>query len=262
MQTKIEPVMLALFYVCLSLCLLAAAQPLLAQGRPQVGRVEQAGGLAWAIPPGGTERTLATSDPIFEGDSIITASDGELLIRMVDDAVIAVRANTRFTVTRYQFASRERVKESASLLSITRGALRTVTGLIGRQNPRNFQVGTTTATIGVRGTDFETVVIEEDTPDVQAGTYQKVNTGATVVTDLKTGQTLDVAAGQVAFAALNLAAAAQGLGLLNNIPAVFRPGRYDNLLQAAADLLQRQLLQQVPGNLRQFVPNLPGLFGR
>ena len=232
-----------------------------AQAQPRaVGRVEQAAGLAWAIPPGSAERTLSRGSAINEGESIVTASDGELLIRMVDDAVIAVRANTRFTVSRYEFAGRERVKESTSLLSITRGALRTVTGLIGRQNPRGFQVGTSTATIGVRGTDFETVVVEEDTAEAAAGTYQQVTSGATVVTDLKTGQTLDVNAGQVAFAALNIAAAAQGLGLLNNVPAVFRPGRYDNLLQSAADLLQQQLLKQVPGNLRQFMPNLPGLF--
>jgi hypothetical protein len=249
--------LLRLFWLLVAACVVAPSA--LAQQQP-VGRVEQAAGLSWAIPPGAAERSLARGDSIFEGESIVTASDGELLIRMVDDAVIAVRANTRFTVSRYQFAGRERVKESSSLLSITRGALRTVTGLIGRQNPRGFQVGTSTATIGVRGTDFETVVLEEDTPEAAAGTYQQVTSGATVVTDLKSGQTLEVSAGQVAFAALNIAATAQGLGLLKNVPAVFRPGRYDNLLQAAADLLQQQLLKQVPGNLRQFVPNLPGLF--
>jgi hypothetical protein len=241
----------------LALVLLLACAQALAQTR--VGTLEQVAGLAWAIPPGGTERTLARGDALFEGDTVVTASDGELLLRMIDDAVIAVRAGTRFTITRYQFAGRERTAESASVLSLVRGALRTVTGVIGRQNPRGFQLGTTTSTIGVRGTDFETLVLEEDTPEAPAGTYQRVNSGATVVTDLKTGQSLDVSAGQVAFAALNIAAAAQGFGLLRNVPPVFRPGRYDNLLQAAADLLQQQLLRQAPSQLRQLLPGLPGL---
>ena len=254
-STRTAPLPAAALVIAAAL-LLAAAQVF---AQPRAGALEQATGLAWAIPPGGTERTLARGDALFEGDTVVTSADGELLLRMVDDAVIAVRPNTRFTIARYHFTGRERATESASVLSLVRGALRTVTGVIGRQNPRGFQLGTTTSTIGVRGTDFETIVLEEDTAQAQAGTYQRVNSGATVVTDVKTGRSLEVGAGQVAFAALDVAATVQGFGLLRNVPPIFRPGRYDNLLQATADLLQQQLLRQAPSQLRQLLPSLPGL---
>jgi hypothetical protein len=230
-----------------------------------IGTVEQSAGRVLASLPGQPERALVKGARVFESDLVVTGPDGEAMIRMIDDAVLAVRPDTRFTFARYRFVARDRPAQSSSLVELARGALRTVTGLIGRTNPTGYQVRTTTATIGVRGTDHETLVLEHDSAEGSAGTYERVHSGATVVTDDQ-GQTIVVSAGQVAFAASTLIAGASRLGLLHQVPAMFRVGRYDNLLEAAGALLQRsleqQLRQNLPGPLQQLVPRLPNLFGR
>jgi OmpA-OmpF porin, OOP family len=57
---------------------------------------------------------------------------------------------------------------------------------------------TSTATIGIRGTDIEIVVSEEAVQDNNPGTYLKVNTGAAVLTAVD-GAAVDVTPGEVAY---------------------------------------------------------------
>jgi len=40
-------------------------------------------------------RAIPIEQPIFEGDTIITGNDGQLQVHMNDDAIIAVRANSK-----------------------------------------------------------------------------------------------------------------------------------------------------------------------
>lgn len=49
------------------------------------------------------------------------------------------------------------VTEDCGLLAV-RGALRSISGWIGKINPRGYRVTTPTVTIGIRGTDHETTV--------------------------------------------------------------------------------------------------------
>lgn len=82
-------------------------------------------------------------------------------------------------------------------MSLLKGAVRSITGWIGKYNNSAYRITTPTATIGIRGTDHETTVIANGNGD-EPGTYDSVNEGSTV---LKTPQGVaEVTPGKFAFA--------------------------------------------------------------
>jgi hypothetical protein len=138
-----------------------------------------------------------------------------------------------------------------------------VTGLIGKRNPQNFRIKTVTATIGVRGTDFEVVVVDKERSGAEAGTYNKVFQGATFL-DNNQGGRVEIGAGQVAFSPMDALQMAKRFGLLKQVPDVFFNGRYDNLLNALQDeafnRLNSELGGKLPSELRNVLPKLGDFF--
>jgi len=117
-----------------------------------------------------------------------------LPILTVDGGIVALRPDTVFRVDQYRAQGDDADKMFMSLL---KGAMRSITGWIGKHNNAAYLVTTPTATIGIRGTDHETVVIEPGGAD-EPGTYDTVNEGSTV---LKTAQgEAEVTPGKFAFA--------------------------------------------------------------
>jgi len=78
-----------------------------------------------------------------------------------------------------------------------------ITGIIGKQDKERYHLHTPTATIGIRGTDHEPMVVlpplPGETSTIPPGTYDKVNVGATILTT-QAGVTM-IAPNQVGFAA-------------------------------------------------------------
>ncbi len=63
-------------------------------------------------------------------------------------------------------------------INLTLGAIRYVTGDVGKVRPQNVAIKTPTATIGIRGTDIEIVAKIRRLRSMQpAGTYVRVNRG-------------------------------------------------------------------------------------
>ena len=89
-----------------------------------------------------------------------------------------MRPNTLVKIDAYS-ANGDATDNSAILL--IRGALRSVTGWIGKLNAKRYRITTPTATIGIRGTDHETIYIEEGEakPGEVPGTHDLVHHGAT-----------------------------------------------------------------------------------
>jgi hypothetical protein len=121
----------------------------------------------------GKLRVPGKGDRIEPGDSISTGRDGEIHVHMDDNGLIALRANTYLKVEAYKA---DGGSDDNAVFRLLRGSFRSITGWIGKNNPKKYSVRTATATVGIRGTDHETLVIGEG-PD--AGTYDKVNTGET-----------------------------------------------------------------------------------
>lgn len=125
----------------------------------------------------GSSRSLANGDPVCVGDTITTSQSASAQIRMADGGLVAIRPQTQLKIEK--FAYRGSSKDN-SLLLLTRGACRIVTGNIGKQYPENDLLKTPAATIGVREADHEVAVISPGKGgSYPSGTYDKVNHGTT-----------------------------------------------------------------------------------
>ncbi len=136
--------------------------------------------------------------PIRSGDRIRTGEDGRVQLRFADGALVSIQPRSEFHVEEWAYGGgRER-----SLLGLTRGALRAVSGRIGKRSPDDWRLTTPTATIGIRGTAFsvaETVCPASGCPaGSEPGLVVAVTEGRVVVSnaagsvDVPAGATLRV----------------------------------------------------------------------
>ncbi|MBE0616140.1 MAG: FecR domain-containing protein [Burkholderiales bacterium] len=164
-------------------------------------------------------RALQKGAEINEGDRIVTAASSSAQIKMVDGGFIAIRPNTDMSFDTYRYNGKEDGSESA-VVSLLQGGFRTITGIIGHTNKHNYHIKTATATIGIRGTDHEPMVILAPPPGQIAiappGTYDKVNVGvAFIQTD---AGSVDIQRNQVGFAPVTKGAPV----ILPNIPPFYK----------------------------------------
>lgn len=136
--------------VLLVLCTLFFASS--ARAADAIAHLDFAFGKPTATGADGTVRTLAKKSEIFQGDSIQTG-DGRIQIRFTDGSYMALQPNTLFKVDEYKWNGKADGSEKASY-NLTKGSLRTITGLIGHANKKAYEIRTPTATIGIRGTAF------------------------------------------------------------------------------------------------------------
>jgi len=214
--------------VALCLPLLAAAQP-----QPRVaGKIELAEGIARIQDRNRRERRPAVGEQVFEGDAIATAPKAELHLRMADGASFIVRERTRITITAYVADGGD---SDRSLIDLAEGALRAITGWIGKHNRANYAVRTPLVTIGVRGTDHEPTHLIQGDPRGKAGSYDKVNAGLAVMNSPQ--GSVEIPANKAAF----LSPGGVPPQLLEAIPEFFKPGRYEQEFTARAQQVQRAL---------------------
>ncbi|MBI5275525.1 MAG: FecR domain-containing protein [Burkholderiales bacterium] len=138
--------------------LLAAAAPL--QAQTVAGEVEFSRGVGFAQTPGQTARTLGKGLPLREGDRLTTSEGASAIVKLADGTRMTVRPNSEVVLSQYQF--KENAPDNGMLMQLVRGGFRAVTGLISKGGPNAARVQTNTATIGIRGTDFDARVCRGD----------------------------------------------------------------------------------------------------
>jgi FecR protein len=146
----------------------------------------------------GAASQVAQGAPLRAGDLIETATGAELHAQFDDGGYLAVRPGSSVRIDRYVAQGDS---SDVAAFELLRGALRSVTGWIGKiGSTRQYQLRAGTATIGVRGTDHEVVYVpdSEATPDAPAGIHNRVNEGATVLSNER-GQ-VQIAQGTAGFA--------------------------------------------------------------
>lgn len=134
----------------LLLALLGLSSPVLAQ---TVGEVEFARGAGFAQGSNQTPRTLGKGLVLNEGDRLTTSDGAAAIIKMADGTRMTVRPNSELVIQQFKF--REAATDNSMVMSLLRGGLRAVTGLISKNSPEAAKLRTVTATIGIRGTDFD-----------------------------------------------------------------------------------------------------------
>ena len=102
-----------------------------------------------------TDKTViqATKDAELNAGDTIETKDGRLQLALIDGGKVSLQPNTIYKINKYEFTGKEDGTEYA-FTELIKGGLRTVSGLVGHKNRDRYQLKTTAATIGIRGTEF------------------------------------------------------------------------------------------------------------
>ncbi|EDZ63465.1 hypothetical protein SMGD1_1728 [Sulfurimonas gotlandica GD1] len=105
---------------------------------------------------------LSLGDKLQEKDTIVTNDKAKVQIIFKDETIVTIGKNSNFSINEYLF---EDSQEPVAKFGMLKGAMRAITGRIGKVAPDKFMVKTKTATMGIRGTNFSLLVGED-------GSYQ------------------------------------------------------------------------------------------
>jgi hypothetical protein len=168
------------------------------------------------------DRQPARGGEVREGETILTGAGALVQIRLADGGLLSIRAETEMKFDRFSHAG-ENDRESSMFISLLKGGFRSVTGLIGQLNRDGYRITTPSATIGIRGTDHEPVVVPPPppgvTPQVPPGTYDRVYSGETLMQN-RQGVIQNVGPGQVGFISILGTAPV----ILPQLPPLYRAG--------------------------------------
>jgi hypothetical protein len=178
----------ALRFFLRALAAFALLAPFLALAQ---GTVQHLSGTLSVQRPDGAVRLLAERSEVFVGDVIATERDSYAQLRFTDGGEVTLRPNTQVKIEGYSYDER-RPQGDTFAMQLFKGGLRSLTGLIGKRtnNRSAYRMVTSTATIGIRGTDYSAI----DIPTPAAGQSLPENSPPP-------GVYVTVADGQIAFIA-------------------------------------------------------------
>jgi len=173
--------------ISLAAALLAALLPEVALAL--AGQVTHVSGAVIARGPTGQTRILSLRSEVNEGDLIVTSENTYVRIKFTDGGDVVLRPNTQLKIDTYSYQESTPSGDGLAM-SLLKGGLRSVTGLLGRRNPGAYKLNTATATVGIRGTHFGALVCNNDCAGVLApggrppanGLHVDVSDGVIVVT--------------------------------------------------------------------------------
>ncbi len=141
----------------------------------------------------GARRRLTIGGSVYAGEILETNASSSAVLAFRDDSRLTLGGNTRFRVDSFVFDEKN-PKDGRFLVSLLRGSLRALTGLIGKANNRNVGFTTATATIGIRGTglDLDCAADAGCSFFTWLGTIEVTPNGQTALQVLQAGQGLYV----------------------------------------------------------------------
>lgn len=190
--TTARPVYATTFLLQLALLLLALIYSLNIQAAESAGRLLFARGEVEITSVDAEPRTAQRGDVLQVGDTIRTGSASSAQLRMSDGAMISLKANTVYRIEAQDY-NEKAPGEGSQVGELVRGGLRAITGAIGHEKPEAVKYRTPVATIGIRGTVFDTIVIPPEglpeLPGMAPGTYVMVLEGKVLLSS-STGELL------------------------------------------------------------------------
>ncbi len=132
-------------------------------GAEPIGTVETAEGAVTVIRADGTRVSLATGDPVYQGDELITDAGAAVGIIFADETTFALGEEGRMILDEMVY---DPGGEDGSIgLTLLTGAMTFVSGSVAKVNPDAMSITTPVATIGIRGTGG---ILKTDGADTQA----------------------------------------------------------------------------------------------
>ncbi|HOB94019.1 MAG TPA: FecR family protein [Aquabacterium sp.] len=130
----------------------AAAQAVAPAAAPApAGVVKRLAGTV-SLERAGTRSAAAVGATVLPGDTLRTGADGAVGITLADDTLLTLGADSELVLDSFSFDST--THDGGLLVSLWRGTVGVVTGLIGRKAPEKLRFQTRTVVLGVRGTEF------------------------------------------------------------------------------------------------------------
>jgi hypothetical protein len=162
----------------------------------KAGDILMAQGSAFVRSAAGAERAAKAGMAVESGETLVTR-DGRMQVKFTDGGTTSLQPETQLAITDYRFTEGKKGDESA-VFNLLKGGFRTITGLVAKQNKSAYRVDSIVATIGVRGTEYQTVLCAASCkqPD---GLY--VHTGEGTIFVKNAAGEIDVGRGQSAFVA-------------------------------------------------------------
>jgi FecR protein len=150
------------------------------------GTVQYLSGTISAQRPDGGVRVLAEGSSVSVGDVIATQRDSYAQLRFSDGGQVTLRPETQVKIESYAY-DEGRPERDSFAMQLFKGGLRSLTGLIGKRtaNRNAYRMVTSTATIGIRGTDYTAISVAPPPPgetpppgSLAPGVYVTVAEGA------------------------------------------------------------------------------------
>jgi hypothetical protein len=163
---------------------------------PSVGNASLVVGNVTLNRDGQQPLALVQDAKLNQGDLVETNHDSELHISFDDGGYLALRPNSALKIDEYVVTG---AATDSATLNLLKGALRSITGWIGKLDAPRYRMVATTAVIGVRGTDHEVIIVapEDAAPGMDAGVHNRVNEGGTTLRNAN--GVVNIASGSAAF---------------------------------------------------------------
>ncbi len=123
------------------------------------------------------ERKLAIGGGLNPQDYLTSQSNSYLVMVFRDGEKVTLQPNSELDIVKYDFQQPN--KKDQMLFKLAAGGMRALTGSIGKKDHSAYALDTPVATIGIRGTESETVI--DDSVDVATGhapVYNHVTEGS------------------------------------------------------------------------------------
>ncbi len=205
-----------IFHIRLAAALVLVASLLLssaASAADPVGVLKFTRGVVTIVSVAGETRRAGRDDELNLNELVVTGAASLAVIQLSDDSRMVVRPNSEFRVELLNADAADNRGQSA-VLSLLRGGLRLATGLISRVNPGGYQLNTPVATIGIRGTEFNSRICLADcaaeeiqlaggdaADSISEGLYVNVDDGRVFLDNDAAGSPLDLDQGESGYVA-------------------------------------------------------------
>lgn len=112
-------------------------------------------GNATVIATDGSSRR-AERGTVLEAGETVDTGEGRAQLKFRDGATISLQPGTQFRVEAFRFAGQDgrADEEDKVVMRFIKGALRAVSGLIGKEKRQQYRMDTVVGTIGIRGTEY------------------------------------------------------------------------------------------------------------